>query len=273
MRIPIRGVWQEKIADSRTCVLCGGMAKERADQLLTAHGLAESREQARRLIMAGLVWRRDQKQQPLRVDKPGTLLPEDTLFEIKGQEQYVSRGAYKLLTGLVAFNVDVRGMTALDAGASTGGFADCLLQRGAAKVYAVDVGHGQLHEKLRADPRVINLERTNLRNAGPELIPEMVDIVAADVSFISLTLILPPCIALLKPEGLAFGLIKPQFELGPKAAPKGVVRCEAAQRRAVDTVLAFAREKLALEHVGVVPASVRGPKGNQEYLSLWRKAP
>ena len=162
-------------------------------------------------------------------------------------------------------------LVCLDAGASTGGFTDCLLQRGAARVYAVDVGRNQLHEKLRADSRVVSLEGVNLRHAPPELIPEAVDLVVADVSFISLTLVLPPCMTWLKPGGLAAVLIKPQFELGPGETVKGVVRDEAARQRAVDKILAFCAASLSLTSEGVLPAAVKGPKGNQEYMALFRK--
>lgn len=164
----------------------------------------------------------------------------------------------------------MNGLVCLDAGASTGGFTDCLLQSGAGRVYAVDVGRNQLHEKLRVDPRVINLEGVNLRHAPPELIPESVDLVVADVSFISLTLVLPPCMVWLKPGGLAAVLIKPQFELGPGETVKGVVRDATARQRAVDKILAFCAANLGLTSEGVVPAAVKGPKGNQEYMALFR---
>ena len=246
------------------------MAKrERADQLLAALGLAESREQAKRLIMAGLVGYTRPSGTWQRVDKAGQQLPDDTPLEIKGRERFVSRGAYKLLTILAAFSLPIVGCVALDAGASTGGFTDCLLQHGAARVYAVDVGHSQLHEKLRDDPRVVGMEKVNLRHAGPDLLPEPVDIVVADLSFISLTLILPVCTGYLKPGGHLAALVKPQFELGPQAAPKGVVRDEALRCEAVDKVLACAAE-LGLETIGVLPAAIKGPKGNQEYMALWR---
>ena len=170
--------------------MCAKIARQRADQLVFMQGLAESREQARRLIMAGKVALSSEGlppgAPPQKVDKPGHPYPEGTVFELLGQERFVSRGAYKLLTILDNFKLDVSGMICLDAGASTGGFTDCLLQHGATRVYAVDVGKNQLHEKLRADERVINLEGVNLRAAAPELIPEPVDLVVADVSFISL---------------------------------------------------------------------------------------
>ena len=255
--------------------MCAKIARQRADALVHQQGLAESREQARRLIMAGKVALSPEGlppgAPPLKVDKPGHPYPEDTVFVLLEKERYVSRGAYKLLTILENFQLDVSGLVCLDAGASTGGFTDCLLQHGAARVYDVDVGKNQLHEKLRADARVVNLEGVNLRSAPPELIPEPVDLVVGDVSFISLTLVLPPCMQWLRPGGRMAILIKPQFELGPGETVKGVVRDEAARRRAVDKILTFCRDTLGLACLGVLPAAIRGPKGNQEYMALFQR--
>ncbi len=245
--------------------------KERADQILFAQGLAESREQAKRLIMAGQVFAVS-GDGSARVDKPGQQLFPDVRLEVAGRERFVSRGAYKLLTALEHFSLDVSGLTALDAGASTGGFTDCLLQHGAAKVYAVDVGKHQLHERLRVDARVISLEGVNLRTAPADLIPETVDLLVADVSFISLTLVLEPCMRWLKPGGLVAALIKPQFEVGPGGTDKGVVRSDGLRQQAVDKVLDFARDVLGLSLMGIVPSAVKGPKGNQEYMAVWQKA-
>ena len=245
--------------------------KERADQLLLEKNFAESRESAKRLVMAGLVFFELPSGALQRVEKPGTKYSVDTVFSVHGKEKFVSRGAYKLLTVLEAFPIPVEGAVALDGGASTGGFTDCLLQHGAAKVYAVDVGYNQLHEKLRNDPRVVCMEKTNLRNAPPDLIPEQVDIVVSDVSFISLTLVLPGCVQFLKRGGHVAALIKPQFELGPEAAPKGVVRDDALRQQAVDKVTTFAAGTLRLTLKGVLPAAVKGPKGNQEYMAVWQK--
>lgn len=255
------------------------IAKARADELVCQQGLADSREQARRLIMAGKVVmvppraQGDQENQtgraPEPVLKPGHAYRLGTVFALVGQERFVSRGAYKLLTALEYFRLDVTGFVCLDAGASTGGFTDCLLQHGAARVYAVDVGHAQLHERLRADERVIPREGVNLRTAPADLIPEPVDMVVADVSFISLTLVLPACLRWLKPGGLAVGLIKPQFEVGPRQTRKGVVRDEAVRRQAVDKVLQ-ACGRYGLNSLGVTPAAIKGPKGNQEFLACWR---
>ena len=245
--------------------------KERADQMVFAQGLAESREQARRLVMAGQVVLAN-TEPPRRVDKPGHLFPADTVFALLQKERFVSRGAYKLLTLLEHFQLDVTGMACLDAGASTGGFTDCLLQHGAARVYAIDVGHNQLHERLREDSRVVSLEGVNLRHAPASLVPEMVDLVVADVSFISLTLVLPPCMQWLAAGGRVATLIKPQFELGPGQTVKGVVRDEAARQQAVDKIVGFCAEQLGLACEGIVPAAIKGPKGNQEFMALFKSS-
>lgn len=244
--------------------------KERADQILFAQGLAESREQAKRLIMAGQVVTLSGDVRA-RVEKPGQQLFPDVCLEVGGRERFVSRGGYKLLTALEHFSLNVGGLVALDAGASTGGFTDCLLQHGAAKVYAVDVGKHQLHERLRGDSRVVSLEGVNLRLAPASLIPEAVDLLVADVSFISLTLVLEPCMQWLKAGGVVAALIKPQFEVGPGGTDKGVVRDEETRRQAVDNVLDFARERLGLSLSGVTPSAIKGPKGNQEYMAVWHK--
>ena len=252
------------------------MAKKmRADQLVFEQGFADSREQAKRLIMAGQVVitpKTDLPEgiKPEIVTKAGHNYSVETSFMILEQERFVSRGAYKLLTAIEHFKLDVTDYICLDAGASTGGFTDCLLQHGAKKVYAADVGHAQLHEKMRADPRVINMEKNNLRYADENLLPEKVDIMVSDVSFISLTLIIPPCLKSVKDGGLVVALIKPQFEVGPHQTDRGVVRDEATRQEAVDKVLTFC-EKIGLECQGVTPAMIKGPKGNQEYLACWRK--
>jgi 23S rRNA (cytidine1920-2'-O)/16S rRNA (cytidine1409-2'-O)-methyltransferase len=242
--------------------------KYRADQLLVEQGLAESRERAKRLVMAGQVFL-DQNGRPQRLDKPGRMLPATAVLALAEPERYVSRGAYKLLSAMEHFKLDVAGLVALDVGASTGGFTDCLLQHGAAKVYAVDVGKSQLHEKLRADPRVVSLEGINFRLARPDLIGETVDLAVIDVSFISLTKVLPAVKGFLTPGGRIVALVKPQFELGPGRTDKGVVRDEGLRLLAVRMVEEAARE-LKFEPAGVVPAGVKGPKGNQEYLLLLR---
>lgn len=247
------------------------MAKRiRADQLLFNLGLAESREKAKRLIMAQQVLLL-QHGNAVPVDKPGQQLLESDKLELKEADRFVSRGGYKLLTAIEQFELDFQGLVCLDAGASTGGFTDCLLQHGASRVYAVDVGTAQLHEKLRADPRVVSMENTNLRNAPETLLPELVDAVVLDVSFISLTLVLPPCLRLLKPSGFVVALIKPQFELGPEKNSKGVVREERYRQEAIRNVTVFAETELGLTTVGVTPSDIKGPKGNQEYLTLFTR--
>lgn len=245
--------------------------KIRADQLLADQGLVRSREQGKRLIMADRVRMRvDGGLRP--VAKPGQTLSRDAVLEVEAGERFVSRGGEKLLTALEHFPIAVQGVVALDVGASTGGFTDCLLQHGAARVYCVDVGRGQLHWKLRQDPRVVNLEVVNFRQAGPDLLPEPVDLVVVDCSFISLRLILPSCLQFLKPGGGIIALVKPQFEVGPKAAVKGVVRDPALRDEALADVIRFAEEELGLYGLGSVPSKILGPKGNQEYLVLLRTA-
>lgn len=246
--------------------------KQRADQLLAAGGYAESREKAKRLIMAGKVHYMD-KGQKIPVSKPGQQFFPETEFVVPEDSRFVSRGAYKLLTAIEEFSINFAGKIALDAGASTGGFTDCILQHGAIRVYAVDVGYGQLHEKLRQDDRVVNLERTNVRHAEPDLIPEQVDVIVADVSFISLTKILPACMQFLSETGELVVLIKPQFEVGPGQTDKGVVRDEALRKEAVDMVTAFCETELGLSVEGVVPSKILGPKGNQEYMAYLKKLP
>lgn len=244
--------------------------KLRADDLLVKQGLAESREKAKRLIMAGEVYSLQEDSCP-EIKKPGHFYPEDTKLQLKKQQRFLSRGGYKLLWAVEHFDIGVQQKTALDVGASTGGFTDCLLQLGASKVYAVDVGYGQLHWKLRQNPRVVNLERINMRYTKPDLLPEAVDLTVVDCSFISLQKILEPSVQFLKNNGLVLALIKPQFELGSGETEKGVVRDPERQQKAVQKVLDFAKQHLSgLNYLGVVPAEIKGPKGNQEYTVLWR---
>ena len=237
---------------------------------MAQQGLAESPEMAMRLIMSGGAHylKNDQK---IPVDSPGQQFPDDTEFALRGQDRFVSRGGYKLLTAIEKLGFNPSGKLCLDAGASTGGFTDCLLQFGALRVYAADVGYGQLAWKLRSDPRVVVLERLNLRQPPPELFPEPLDVLTADVSFISLTAILPGCLTLLKPACELVLLVKPQFELPVGRTDRGVVRSEPDRQEAVERVLAFCKAELGLTLVGVEPSSLLGPKGNQEYLAVFRR--
>ncbi|MDO9082561.1 MAG: TlyA family RNA methyltransferase [Humidesulfovibrio sp.] len=244
--------------------------KLRADRLMAQQGLAESPDAAMRLIMAGAVHFLKHGEK-LPVASPGQQFPEHTEFTLRGQDRFVSRGGYKLLTAIDTLGFDPRGKVCLDAGASTGGFTDCLLEHGATRVYAADVGYGQLHWKLRQDQRVIVLERLNLRHPPPGLFPEPIDALTADVSFISLTAILPGCLTLLKPACELVLLVKPQFELPVGRTDRGVVRSEPDRQEAVEHVLAFCRDTLGLTLVGVAPSALLGPKGNQEYLAYLKR--
>jgi 23S rRNA (cytidine1920-2'-O)/16S rRNA (cytidine1409-2'-O)-methyltransferase len=203
--------------------------------------------------------------------KPSELLDESTAIAVRPSRKYVGRGALKLESALDHFHIDVQGKTALDIGASTGGFTDCMLQRGGEKIYAVDVGYGQLDWKLRNDPRVIVLEKINARFLGGEQIPELVDVCVIDVSFISLTLILPNAFALLKPGGVIVALIKPQFELQRSDVGKGgIVRDPRLHQKAQDKIVAFVNN---VGHVvaGMAPAAIKGADGNQEFFACIRK--
>ena len=203
--------------------------------------------------------------------KPSELLDEHAAITVKPVRKYVGRGALKLEAALDHFNIDATGETALDIGASTGGFTDCVLQRGAKKVYAVDVGHGQLDWKLRNDSRVIVLEKVNARSLSREHIPELVDLCVIDVSFISLTLILPKAFELIHPTGVIIALIKPQFELQRSEVGKGgIVRDPGLHRKAQDKIVAFVTH---LGHVvsGIVPSAITGADGNQEFFVCMRK--
>jgi len=240
--------------------------KLRLDQLLVGRGLFASREQARRAILAGEV------SIATRVAaKPSELLDAQAAIAVKPTRKYVGRGALKLQSALDYFCIDLRGKTALDIGASTGGFTDCMLQRGAEKVYAVDVGYGQLDWKLRNDPRVIVLEKINARFLTREHVPELIDVCVIDVSFISLTLILPNALALLKPDGMILALIKPQFELQRSEVGKGgIVRDPRLHQKAQDKIVAFVND-LGQVVAGIAPAAIKGADGNQEFFACIRK--
>ncbi len=241
--------------------------KIRLDVLLVERGLFESREKAQRAIMAGSV-----RVGESLADKPGTRVPEDAALSVQEKCRYVGRGGLKLEAALSHFAVDPAGKICLDIGASTGGFTDCLLQHGAAKVHAVDVGHSQLDWKIRSDPRVVVREKLNARFLTHEEIPDTIDLCVIDVSFISLTLILPAAFGLLKPGGVILALIKPQFELGKEEVDKGrgVVRDPEAQRRAVEKIENFVRDTLAKSCHGVIESPILGGEGNREFLACLR---
>ena len=241
--------------------------KTRLDVLLVERGLQESRQKAQATIMSGLVFVRGQ-----RVDKPGTAVPNDAEIEVRGNAlKYVSRGGLKLEKAMATFPIDLHGTVCGDIGASTGGFTDCMLQNGARKVYAVDVGYGQLAWSLRSDERVVCMERTNARYLTHEQIPEELDFASVDVSFISLKLILPPLCGLLRQGGHVACLVKPQFEAGKeKVGKKGVVRDPAVHLEVLEHFLEHAKESGFTVH-GLTYSPIRGPEGNIEYLGYLEK--
>lgn len=244
-----------------------GSGRKRLDVVLVERGLVETRAGARALIMAGEVY-----VDGVRVDKAGALVGEGAGITVKEPLRYVSRGALKLEAALGAFGIDVSGLTAVDIGSSTGGFTDCLLQAGASKVYAVDVGYGQLDWKLRNDPRVVVKERVNARYLKPGDIGESPDIAVIDVSFISLKMIIPPAVKVLKPGGILIALIKPQFEVGKgKVGKGGIVRDEAKHREVVDKITEFVKAE-GLRVTGVIPSPILGAEGNKEFLIAAEKA-
>lgn len=245
----------------------GIRSRERLDKLLVDRGLVQSRERARALIMAGQVVVNDHL-----ADKAGMQVSLDADIRLKGEDiPFVSRGGLKLARALDEFGLDVTDLIAIDVGASTGGFTDCLLQRGARKVYAVDVGYGQLAWKLRQDPRVVNLEKTNIRYLEPDSLTESPGLAVIDASFISLDKVLPPTLRLIRQGGAVVALIKPQFEVGKGEVGKGgVVRDEGKHRDVVASVVALA-ESLGLVVCGVTESPILGPKGNREFLIHLRK--
>jgi 23S rRNA (cytidine1920-2'-O)/16S rRNA (cytidine1409-2'-O)-methyltransferase len=239
------------------------MAKLRLDQLLIDRGLAESRAKAQALIVAGRIFSRER-----RLDKPGQAVAGDIELSVRATDAvYVSRGGIKLAHGLDRFGIDAKGSVALDVGASTGGFTDVLLQRGAVRVYAVDVGHGQLDWRLRNDPRVVVLEKTNARYLSRELVPEAVDLVVCDFSFISLELALPAALALAGREARLVALIKPQFEVGKGQVGKGgVVRDPALHDAVCARIARWLGDEQRWQVLGVTASPITGPKGNREFL-------
>lgn len=243
------------------------MKKIRLDQLVFDLGLAESKERAKTTVMSGLVFVNGQ-----RADKPGMQVSPDVNVEVKGTAlPYVSRGGLKLEKALKVFPIDVNGKVCIDCGASTGGFTDVLLKNGAAKVYSVDVGYGQLAWSLRNDERVVNMERTNIRYISSEQIPEPLEICVMDLSFISVKLVLPAVCALLKDDAQLVCLIKPQFEAGrEEVGKKGVVRDKAVHLSVIESVLSFA-PTVGMTVMGLDFSPIKGPEGNREYLCYMKK--
>jgi 23S rRNA (cytidine1920-2'-O)/16S rRNA (cytidine1409-2'-O)-methyltransferase len=239
-----------------------GVPKRRVDLLLVEQGLASSRQDAQRLLLAGKVRAAGQ-----RIDKAGTRVAVDAPLAVQGPPSpFVSRGGVKLLHALTTFGIDPRGRICLDVGASTGGFTDCLLQRGALQVVAVDVGYGQLAAKLRQDPRVVLLERTNIRTLGRERLPAHPDLATIDVSFISLDLVVPPVVSLLREPAEIVALVKPQFEAGrDRVGKRGVVRDPAVHREVLQRIVARVGE-WGLAVRGLTASPLLGPMGNREFL-------
>jgi len=242
------------------------MPKERVDILLVSRGLCDSREQAKRLIMAGEVFTESD-----RIAKPSMKVDPDIMLKVKERPKYVGRGGFKLEGALKDFGVDPTGWICADLGASTGGFTDCLLQLGAAKVHAIDVGTNQLVWKLRSDERVVSKERFNARNLVVEDIGERVNLAVMDLSFISLTKVLPAAFGILTEGGSVISLIKPQFELTKGEVGKGgIVRDDAGRQKAVDKIKTFITEELGREWCGLITSPITGTDGNVEFLA-WMK--
>jgi 23S rRNA (cytidine1920-2'-O)/16S rRNA (cytidine1409-2'-O)-methyltransferase len=242
------------------------ISKERLDRLLVTQGLVTSRELAARTILAGGVI-----VDGAIVDKPAKLVPLDARIEIEKPAPYVSRSGEKLAAALEAFSIDPNGVTGLDVGCSTGGFTDCLLQRGAKRIYAIDVGYGQIDWKLRQDPRVVLLERTNIRHVDRTLVPEPIDLAVIDVSFISLTLVMPSVVPLLREDATVVVLVKPQFEVGKGQVGTGGIVRDDAQREAVTKKVIDCGARLGLQVQGVLDSPVKGRKGNREILVSFRR--
>ena len=242
------------------------ISKERLDRLLVTQGLVASREVAARTILAGGVI-----VDGAIVDKPAKLVPLDARIEIEKPAPYVSRSGEKLAAALEAFSIDPNGVIGLDVGCSTGGFTDCLLQRGAKRIYAVDVGYGQIDWKLRQDPRVVLLERTNIRHVDRTLVPEPIELAVIDVSFISLTLVMPSVVPLLRGDATVVVLVKPQFEVGKGQVGTGGIVRDDAQREAVTKKVIDCGARLGLQVQGVLDSPVKGRKGNREILVSFRR--
>ena len=243
-------------------------ARSRLDRLVVGRGLAPTRHQAEAAIRAGEIFVDGERR-----EKPGVLVAEDAAVERRARSPaFVSRGGIKLAAALDAFGVDPAGLVVLDVGASTGGFTDCVLQRGARRVYAVDVGRGQLHWRLRRDARVVSLEGRHAARLRPDDLPEAADLAVIDCSFISVLKVLPAVSGLVRAGGWLIVLVKPQFEAGPKAAPRGVVRDPAVHEAVLRRVVADARS-MGLAPVGIVPSPLIGPEGNREFFLAMRPSP
>ena len=244
------------------------MKKKRLDVLLFEKGMVPSRERAKAIIMSGIVYVNNQK-----ADKAGMSIPEDAEIEIRGKtNSFVSRGGLKIEKALTYFQIDPKDLCAMDIGASTGGFTDCLLTRGARKVYSIDVGYGQLAWKLRQDPRVVCMERTNIRKVTPDMLDDVPEFAVIDVSFISLKLVLPVAKTLLADNGEIVALIKPQFEAGrEQVGKKGVVKDIKVHYEVIKKILDFARS-IDLHVAGLSFSPIKGPEGNIEYLAYLKKA-
>jgi len=236
--------------------------RDRIDNILVKKGLAKSRDRAKALILAGVVMVNETK-----VDKAGTRIDENSSIRLlKNDHEYVSRGALKILGAMDHFNIDVRNKIVMDAGASTGGFTEVMLKRGASKVFAVDVGYGILDWKLKSDPRVISLERTNARDVGADKIKEPIDFISMDLSFISLKKVIPNLVQFLKGSGALLALIKPQFEVGKKEVERGGLVKDISKHKRVISEIEKLCESNSLHVVGTVESKVKGLKGNQEYF-------
>jgi len=241
--------------------------RQRLDTLLVERGLAESRAKAQGLIYAGNVLIKGQP-----VVKPGSQIGPEAVISLKSQERFVSRGGEKLDYALNFFNVNMEGKICLDAGASTGGFTDCLLQRGAQKVIAVDVGLGQLHWKLRDDPRIVVMDKTNARYLAPAQFAVKPQIAVADVSFISLTKVLPAVLSVLASDAEIIALVKPQFEAERKEAKRGVVRSDEVRLQVLEKIKKFGEDEMHLAFKGSCASPLKGPAGNVEYFIYWTTA-
>lgn len=246
------------------------ISKKRIDKLLVEKGLCESREKAQAIILAGKVWISSDNKNFQRITKSGIQVPENVYIRIEENFPYVSRGGLKLEGALKVFNLNVKDYTCLDIGASTGGFTHCLLLKGAKKIYALDVGKGQLHYSLRTNPRVIVMEGINARYIKPIHFPEKFDLITVDVSFISLKKILPVLPPLLKDKGKVLALIKPQFEVGSKFVKKGIVRESKLHKKVVDEIWDFS-QKLGFKPQGIAESPILGTKGNKEFFILLTK--